>query len=66
MGVLEFGFSSTSELNPITLDATLQMQVQSTTAAFGVYWKTEGLTARPVKAIASPWYALTLTLTLTP
>ena len=56
LGVLEFGFSSSSELNPITLDATLQMQVQSTTSAFGVYWKTEGLTARPVKAVASPWY----------
>ena len=39
LGVLEFGFSSSSELNPITLDATLQMQVQSTTSAFGVYWK---------------------------
>ena len=56
LGVLEFGFSSSSELNPITLDATLQMQVQSTTSAFGVYWKTDGSTARPVKAVASPWY----------
>ena len=57
LGVLEFGVSTAAELNPVTLDATLQMQVQSTTAAFGVYWKTEGTTARPIKTFTSPWYA---------
>ena len=57
VGVLEFGVSTSAELSPVTLDATLQMQVQSTTAAFGVYWKTEGTTARPVKTFTSPWYA---------
>eukprot|EP00966_Prymnesium_polylepis_P083552 1935484-Prymnesium_polylepis.1 len=57
IGVLEFGVASTAELNPVTLDATLQMQVQSATAAFGVYWKTEGKTARPIKTFTSPWYA---------
>jgi predicted membrane chloride channel (bestrophin family) len=57
LGVLEFGVSTSAELNPITLNAMLQMQVQSTTAAFGVYWKTEGNVARPVKTFTSPWYS---------
>jgi hypothetical protein len=56
VGVLEFGVSTTAELNPITLDATLQMQVQSTDAAYGIYWKQDGDVARPAKTYTSPAY----------
>ena len=56
-GVLEYGVSTTAELNPITLDATLQMQVQSAGAAYGIYWKQEGDVARPFKTYTTPEYA---------
>ena len=56
-GVLEYGVSTTAELNPVTLAAVLQMQVQATNAAYGIYWKQEGNIARPAKTYVSPGYA---------
>ena len=56
VGVMEFGVATTSVLNPVTLEATLQMQTQSATAAYGIYWKQEGNTARPIRSFTSPWY----------
>ena len=56
VGVLEFGVSTNAELNPVTLEAMLQLQVLSTNAAYGTYWKQDGDTARPVKSFTSPWY----------
>ena len=40
-GVLELGYSVTNEINTDTLDAMLRLQVQSTNAAYGIYWRQE-------------------------
>ena len=46
-----------TEFNPAVLDATLQMQVEATNAAFGIYWKQEcGKYARLAKSYVSSAY----------
>ena len=41
-GVLEYGVSTIAELNPVTLEATLKMQADSSGAGYAIYWKQEG------------------------
>jgi len=55
-GVLEYGVSTTAELNPLTLEATLEMQVEATGGSYGIYWKQDGNLARPVKTFTTPEY----------
>ena len=45
-----------AELNPETLAATLQLQVESSNALYGIYWKQDGKTARAAKTFSTPKY----------
>jgi len=44
-GVMEFGVSTTSQLNQITTQATLKMQTDGSGAGYAIYWKQNGQTA---------------------
>ena len=59
-GVLEIGVSNLAELNPVTLDATLKMQVAQSNADYGIYWKLSGNVATATKTYITDAYAASL------
>ena len=55
-GVLEYGVSTIAEINPVTLDATLKMQADSSGAGYAIYWKQQGGKAVVAVSYLADWY----------